>query len=151
MLCLWWLGCTSPSSMNIEKKFSPTIIGAMKRLEWRYQDNCMGIYAHWYTQLPKGTSVQLVAGPKIEGNHFDEDALQDVTTSIDGDGKATLSVPSNTRFPAMSSFINMRVWAKNTSLKNLIVQSQQQGGFPLAQGPHGAYAWVESHVPACTQ
>ena len=154
MLQIWYLFCCSIQEspmMTIERTFSPTIIGAVDRLEWRYRKDCMGVYAQWYTNLPKGTSVQLVAGPKIDGNHFDEDALQDVQTHIDEKGRATLSVLSSKSFPSIPSFINMRVWAKNKDLQDRIRTSQSKGGFPLAQGPDGFYAWIESQVPACTQ
>ena len=92
-------GCRQEfSPLQIEKTFSPTVLEAIDRLEWRYHHNCMGVEAYWYTHLPKGTAVQLVTGPKIDGSHFDEDAHQDQQTQIDDQGRAILSKPSSTRF-----------------------------------------------------
>ena len=160
---LWLLACHntelgSPAKVSSPKQdttlqmlrtFSPALIDIVHTLEWRYQQNCLGVRAIWSTSLPKDTPVQLVAGPKIEGGHFDDDALQDIISKIDAHGKVQLNTLAKTPLKDTPTFINIRVWAHNTDILERIETSQDKGGFPVSPGPDGAYAWAEALVPPC--
>lgn len=142
----------SPTPPNIQttRIFSPALIDIVEKLEWYYHPGCLGVYAKWYTDLPSGTSVQMLTGPKIEGGHFDEDALQNVTSQIDTQGQVELLIPSSKPYDVNQTFVNLRVWAHNNEVLALLHASQKKGGFPVAPGPNGAYGWAEALIPPCT-
>ena len=141
---------SKPPKIQTTRIFSPDLIDIVEKLEWYYHSDCLGVYAKWYTTLPSGTSVQMLTGPKIEGGHFDEAALQNVTSQVDMQGQVELIAPSSKAYDVKQTFVNLRVWAHNDEILALLQASQNKGGFPVAPGPNGAYGWAEALIPPCT-
>ena len=145
-----FFSCTLSPPSNFEEttNFSPALHKIVLRLRYRYGEKCTGIEAYWNTSLPKGTIVQVVAGPKIENSHFDEDAIQDQRVPIDDMGQAHLPLAA-AHYDHRENFLNLRVWGDHPSIVYMLEKSQKNGGFPVANGPNGPYGWAETTIPPC--
>ena len=135
--------------MKEQRSFSPALIGIVHTLKWRYKSDCTGLEAHWKTALPTGTKVQVMMGPKKQTPHFDDDALVKQDTIVNNNKE--VRVDFETTLPSQETFINLRVWGHTSNVHTMLVQSQNQGGFPIAQSPEGPYGWAETTIVPCTR
>ena len=149
MIALFFLSCTSAVPMNERNTFSPALIGIIHSLSWRYKKNCTGIEAQWHTDLPPNSAVQVMMGPKTQNPHFDDDSLLTYNTMVNEKKEVYLNV--ETPLPSQETFINLRVWGHNPHVHTMLIESQNQGGFPVAESPDGAYGWAETTISPCEQ
>lgn len=150
MIGLFLGACVSAPSFEEQKRFSPALWGIVESMFWRYETECMGLEAYWSTKLPEGTKVQVMIGPKTQNPHFDDDAIFVHNAIVQKTGIAQIHA-RNIQFPSQPTFINLRVWGNTTKIRTMLEQSQQKGGFPVAQSPEGPYGWAETTIPPCTK
>ena len=141
--------CSSSPSYEHTTSFSPALHQIILSLRWRYGVNCQGIEAYWSTSLPEGTIVEAMAGPKTNNPHFDDDALQRQSISIDANGVAYLPL-STVSYIQEQNFLNIRVWGTDPAILHMLKKSEQNGGFSIAESPNGPYGWAETTLPKCT-
>ena len=149
MMVLLFLSCTSAVPMNERNNFSPALVGIIHSLKWRYKKNCTGIEAQWHTALPPNSAVQVMMGPKTQNPHFDDDALLIYDTMVNEKKEVQLNV--KTPLPSQETFINLRVWGHSPHVHTMLLESQNQGGFSVAESPDGSYGWAETTVSPCAQ
>ena len=142
------LSFTTPSSFTHVESFSPSLPDIVVAMQWRYGDNCTGLEAYWETTLPPKSLVQVMAGPKTQKKHFDDDAIIQSHITINADGQAYLPLGKE-QFNTAPTFLNIRVWGNTPQTYEKLKESQKNGGFPIAESPQGPYGWAESTIPSC--
>ena len=148
MIFLFCLSCITSSPVHEQDSFAPTLVGIVQKLTWTYNSDCTGIQARWFTTLPRETNVQVMIGPKTQNPHFDDDALVTIDTTVDTVGEISVQA-DDIHLPVQTTFINLRVWGKKSHVHEMLIQSQEKGGFPVAQSPNGPYAWAETTITPC--
>ena len=147
MFVFFW-SCINSSPMNEQDSFDPALVGIVEKIKWKYKSDCTGLEAYWSTKLPSKTKVQIMMGPKTQNPHFDDDALATRDTMVGNAGKISVHI-DNVSLPSQRTFINLRVWGSNSDVYHMLVRSQKEGGFPVAQSPNGPYGWAETTIPPC--
>ncbi|MAA78100.1 MAG: hypothetical protein CL916_02485 [Deltaproteobacteria bacterium] len=150
MILLFCFSCINPSLIHEQDSFSPALVGIVHKMKWKYKSDCTELEARWFTKLPKETKAQVMVGPKTQNPHFDDDALVILDTIVDDMGNVSLK-ENITHLPSQTTFINLRVWGNTSSVYKMLIQSQKNGGFPVAKSPKGPYGWAETTIPPCSK
>ena len=145
---IWLLSCTSVEQPSqILSQFSPAIVDVVHSVSFVRSSDCRSLTGVWHTSLPQGTQVQSASGKKIDNTHFDDYIEQSQALVADEKGRVPFSPRASDKpYLAGTIFLNLRVWATTKELEALLLQSEQKGGFALAESPGWKYAWAESEI-----